>query len=113
MPRCDRFPEWVGEEICVCGTREGEGLYQAHALPGLCPGSLGGCSSVKSISSSSGGGEPVGEGGKGYGVSPMGSWRMAKAGFGFHPILGRLLGRRRGRVSPGGRTGREAGMRVG
>jgi hypothetical protein len=43
----------------------------------------------------------------------MGSGRMTKVGSGFHPILCRLLGRRRGRGSPGGRTGSESGMRLG
>ena len=43
----------------------------------------------------------------------MGSGRMTNVGSNFQSILGRLFGRRRGRGSPGGRIGGDAGMRVG
>jgi hypothetical protein len=50
---------------------------------------------------------------KGYGVSLFESVRMTKVGSFFHPMLGRLLGRRRVHGDVGGRTGNESGMRVG
>ena len=69
--------------------------------------------SVKGNGSFSGCGDPGGEWGKGYGVSLLRSRRMTKVQSGFHPMLCRLLGRRRERGSLGGRTGNESGMRVG
>jgi hypothetical protein len=77
------------------------------------PGGVISCPYEDVINSSSGCGEPGGEWGKGYGVSLIRSGRMTKVGSGFHPMPCRLLVRRRGRGSPGGRTGDESGMRVG
>ena len=65
------------------------------------------------ISSASGKGEPGGEGGAGYVVSPLRLWLFVKDGSGLHPMLSRLLGRSRERRAPGGRIGIELGMSVG
>jgi hypothetical protein len=67
----------------------------------------------KDAIATSGNGEPGGEWGKGSVVSLLESGRMTKVGSSFHPMLCRLLGRRRVRGAAGGRTGNELGMRVG
>ena len=77
------------------------------------PGGVVSCPSGEDIGSSSGCGEPGWEWGKGYGVSLLRSGWMTKVGSGFHPMLCRLLVRRRERCSPEGRNGIKSGMRVG
>jgi hypothetical protein len=71
------------------------------------------CPSGKDAGASSGCGEPGGEWKKGYVVSLLESGRMTKVGSFFHPMLCRLLGRRRVRGAAGSRTRSELGMRVG
>ncbi len=71
------------------------------------------CPAGKDAISTSGNGEPGGEWGKGYVLSLLESGRMTKVGSSFHPMLYRLLSRRRVRGAAGGRTGNELGMRVG
>ena len=71
------------------------------------------CPAGKDAIATSESGDPGGEWGKGYVVSLLESGRMTKVGSSFHPMLCRLLGRRRVRGAAGGRTGNELGMRVG
>jgi len=104
--------EVLGVSVDV-GIAEGEASMRSLPCWVDVPGGVFSCPYVKGNSSSSGCGEPGGEWGKGYGVSLLRFGRMTKVGSGFHPMMCRLLGRRRERGSLGGRTGNESSMRVG
>jgi hypothetical protein len=71
------------------------------------------CPSWTDVGAASGSSKPGGEWGKGYGISLTESGRMTKVGSFFHPMLCRLLGRKRVRGVARGRIGNELGMRVG
>ena len=78
-----------------------------------CPDNEGGWAAEGGMGSSAGCGESGGGRGKGYFSSLVGSGRMTKVGSVLHPIMYRLLGKRRGRGTLRRRTGSESGLRVG
>jgi len=111
-PALTRVPCGVVGKSVYVGLAESEASVRSLPCWVDIPGGVIVCP-FEDTDSSSGCGEPGGEWGKGYGVSLLRSGRMTKVGSGYHPMLCRLLGRRRERGSPGGRTGNESGMRVG